>query len=229
MVRWDVRAAILPVLVTNLGCFGCFEDPGLLPESASASSEASGPETSSAATGSAGTTSTTTGAPGCYGTDFGAEPRDWAVVSPAFSWVPGDGVYHGTASATPAIARLAGEPWLGVRADVRLRFAEDGHAGVILRATELPGGSFLYVEASAGGVRGFQDGFEGSSFTIGTALTAGAWHTLTVELMGDAVRVEFDGQQMISGLPLPGHPAGSVALVVSAGSADFDTLSLCPV
>lgn len=218
-----MRAALLPVLVINLGCF---EDPGILPEaSASASGEASGPET---ATGSAGTTSTT-GAPGCYGTDFGAEPKDWAVVSPAFSWVPGDGVYQGTASATPAIARLAGEPWFGVRADVRLRFGEDGHAGVILRATELPAGSFIYVEASTSGVRGFQDGFEGSNFTIGTTVAAGVWHTLTVELTGDALRVEFDGQQMISGLPLPGHPAGSVALVVSAGSADFDTLSLCPV
>lgn len=221
-----MRAAILAAFVPVLGCF---VDPGIPPGASEAATAGSSEAASASSEPASAGTGSTTGVPGdptCYATDFSAEPKDWVVVSPEFMWLP-EGTYRGAGA--PALARLEGTSLLGARANVRVRVGGDGRAGVVLRAADLPSGPFVYIELHAGGVRGYQDGFEGAFLSFGMTVGVDAWHELAVEMTGDALKIDLDGSQLVTGLPLPGHGAGSVALAVAGGSADFDSITVCPL
>lgn len=182
---------------------GCFVDPGL------------------------SSTTSTPPDPECYYADFAEDPLDWQAVYPGFAWDGAEELLVASSSAVPALIVLADDLRLDVKASARIRLGADGSAGIFVRLPPELTGPYVYVELGADGVvRGSDDQQE--LFALGTNVAADAWVTLAIECVGDALSVSIDGQSIGNAFQLAGGGAGYVALAVTAGTAEFDDVTVCP-
>lgn len=132
-------------------------------------------------------------------------------------------------------AVLRGAPLADVRVRVRCRPVDgrvDRGCGVIARWQDA--GDYYVTRANAleGNVRlyHFVGGVRTQISSWTGTIAAGAWHDLTLEVRGDRLRVEWDGQTVIEATDATIAGPGRTGLWTKADSiSDFDELEVTPL
>lgn len=138
-----------------------------------------------------------------------------------------------TGAAARALARRPLPHDVRVESDIRLPTAAD-RGGLLARATGGAGGASVQLDGATRTLTVTAPGLTAASAPIPTAVDLSVWHTLAVEVRGQALTADLTDARLADPLAtvsatVPRRVAGTRAGVTAAGTAEVDNFSATPL